>query len=126
MKASVDHRASLEKEEFPASMDLLDQEERTDHPGLMESLDHREPRDRRDTRDLRGLSAFLDREVFLALRGTREAAETPASPDPPAPMAGQASVASRASPVPLDNLERLALPETRVRLDLWENRVPRE
>jgi len=96
MKASVDHLASLEREEFPASMDLLDQEERTDHSGLMESLDHREPRDHRDIRDLRGLLAFLDREVLLALRVTREVVETLVSPDLPVPMAGLASVVSRA------------------------------
>ena len=123
MKASVDQQGSLEKEECPVNLDLLDQEAKTDLKDLMENQDHQDLRDLLDTKDLPDWLVYLVSEVFLGQKVLRVEEVILGFLDQLVLMAGQGNEVSKELLVLQDPLVRLVALEIQDRLDLLENRV---
>lgn len=122
MKENEDQQVSLVKGECPVNLDPLDLEVRMVLKDQMGNLDHLDPRDLLDTKDLLGWLVFLVSEEFQGLKVLRGEEVIQAFLDQLVPMAEQARGVNKASLVLQDPLGRLEVLEIRGRQDLSENR----
>jgi len=118
----VDQRASLVKEECPASLALLDQEVKMVLKDQMVNLDHLDPRELLDTKDPLGWLVYLVSEEFLGLKVLRGEEVIQAFLDQLVLMAEQAREVNKGLLVLQDPLERLEVLEIQGRQGLSENR----
>lgn len=122
MKENVDQRASLVKEECPASLALLDQEVKMVLKDQMVNLDHLDPRELLDTKDPLGWLVYLVSEEFQDLKVLRGEEVIQAFLDQLVLMAEQAREVNKGLLVLQDPLERLEVLEIQGRQGLSENR----
>ena len=122
MKESVDQRASLVKEECPASLALLVQEVKMVLKDQMVNLGHLDPRELLDTKDPLGWLVYLVSEEFQGLKVLRGEEVIQAFLDQLVQMAEQAREVNKGLLVLQDPLERLEVLEIQGRQGLSENR----
>lgn len=122
MKENVDQRASLVKEECPASLALLDQEVKMVLKDQMVNLDHLDPREPLDTKDPLDWLVYLVSEEFQGLKVLRGEEVIQAYLDQLVLMAEQAREVNKGLLVLQDPLERLEVLEIQGRQGLSENR----
>jgi len=122
MKENVDQRASLVKEECPASLALLDQEVKMVLKDQMVNLDHLDPREPLDTKDPLDWLVYLVSEEFQVLKVLRGEEVIQAFLDQLVLMVEQAREVNKGLLVLQDPLERLEVLEIQGRQGLSENR----
>ena len=122
MKENVDQRASLVKEECPASLALLDQEVKMVLKDQMVNLDHLDPRELLDTKDPLDWLVYLVSEEFQVLKVLRGEEVIQAFLDQLVLMVEQAREVNKGLLVLQDPLERLEVLEIQGRQGLSENR----
>lgn len=122
MKENEDQQASLVKGECPASLDPLGQEVKMVLKDRMVNLDHLDPRDLLDTKDLLGWLVYLVSEEFLGQKVLRVEEVILAFRDQLDLMAEQARGVNKELLVLQDPLGRLEALEIQGRQGLSENR----